>query len=141
MNNGYQKYNGCGADKEGGKIFNTFFYPELLSKHVCPLATNGCGYVQCRQTCTKLNTKQKLMDIEKLKYEAQNKALYIADVSGSALFNADCMDILPLIPDESVDIILTDPPYNSRYRDWETDRKSTRLNSSHRSLSRMPSSA
>ena len=31
--------------------------------------------------------------------------------------------------------------YNSQYRDWETDRKSTRLNSSHRSLSRMPSSA
>ena len=30
---------------------------------------------------------------------------------------------------------------NKRYRDWETDRKSTRLNSSHRSLSRMPSSA
>ena len=29
----------------------------------------------------------------------------------------------------------------SGYRDWETDRKSTRLNSSHRSLSRMPSSA
>ena len=27
------------------------------------------------------------------------------------------------------------------YCDWETDRKSTRLNSSHRSLSRMPSSA
>ena len=32
---------------------------------------------------------------------------------------------------------LNAPPY----RDWETDRKSTRLNSSHRSLSRMPSSA
>ena len=31
--------------------------------------------------------------------------------------------------------------YNRAYRDWETDRKSTRLNSSHRSLSRMPSSA
>ena len=29
----------------------------------------------------------------------------------------------------------------SAYRDWETDRKSTRLNSSHRSLTRMPSSA
>ena len=29
----------------------------------------------------------------------------------------------------------------AEYRDWETDRKSTRLNSSHRSLSRMPSSA
>ena len=31
--------------------------------------------------------------------------------------------------------------YGKGYRDWETDRKSTRLNSSHRSLSRMPSSA
>ena len=31
--------------------------------------------------------------------------------------------------------------HQNRYRDWETDRKSTRLNSSHRSLSRMPSSA
>ena len=31
--------------------------------------------------------------------------------------------------------------YAPTYRDWETDRKSTRLNSSHRSLSRMPSSA
>ena len=27
------------------------------------------------------------------------------------------------------------------YRDWETDRKSTRLNSSHITRSRMPSSA
>ena len=33
------------------------------------------------------------------------------------------------------------PTGQSSYRDWETDRKSTRLNSSHRSLSRMPSSA
>ena len=40
MNNGYQKSNGCGADKEGGKIFNTFFYPELQSKHARPLAHN-----------------------------------------------------------------------------------------------------
>ena len=32
-------------------------------------------------------------------------------------------------------------PQITVYRDWETDRKSTRLNSSHRSLSRMPSSA
>ena len=28
-----------------------------------------------------------------------------------------------------------------KYRDWETDRKSTRLNSSHSATSRMPSSA
>ena len=31
--------------------------------------------------------------------------------------------------------------YNNDYRDWETDRKSTRLNSSHITRSRMPSSA
>ena len=30
---------------------------------------------------------------------------------------------------------------DSDYRDWETDRKSTRLNSSHSRASRMPSSA
>ena len=50
---------------------------------------------------------------------AQTPLLHIADVSGSALFNADCMDILPLIPDESVDVILTDPPYNIGYADWD----------------------
>ena len=31
--------------------------------------------------------------------------------------------------------------FGTNYRDWETDRKSTRLNSSHLKLSRMPSSA
>ena len=31
--------------------------------------------------------------------------------------------------------------FHALYRDWETDRKSTRLNSSHLKLSRMPSSA
>ena len=31
--------------------------------------------------------------------------------------------------------------YYAAYRDWETDRKSTRLNSSHITRSRMPSSA
>ena len=32
-------------------------------------------------------------------------------------------------------------PIAKAYRDWETDRKSTRLNSSHSAKSRMPSSA
>ena len=60
------------------------------------------------------------MDIEKLKYEAQNKALHIADVSGSALFNADCMDILPLIPDKSVQLILADLPYGTTQCKWDS---------------------
>ena len=59
------------------------------------------------------------MDIEKLKYEAQSKALHIADVSGSALFNADCMDILPLIPDKSVQLILADLPYGTTAAKWD----------------------
>ena len=33
------------------------------------------------------------------------------------------------------------PTLDIAYRDWETDRKSTRLNSSHSGESRMPSSA
>lgn len=53
MNNGYQKSNGCGADKEGGKIFNTFFYPELQSKYFRPLATNN------KQNFLNLNHKHK----------------------------------------------------------------------------------
>ena len=59
------------------------------------------------------------MDIEKLKYEAQNKALHIVDVSGSALFNADCMDILPLIPEKSVQLILADLPYGTTACKWD----------------------
>ena len=60
------------------------------------------------------------MDIEKLKYEAKNKALHIADVNGSALFNADCMDILPLIPDKSVQLILADLPYGTTACKWDS---------------------
>ena len=40
-----------------------------------------------------------------------------------------------------IDIIDTESETPSAYRDWETDRKSTRLNSSHITRSRMPSSA
>jgi len=43
------------------------------------------------------------------------------------IYNADCRDILPLIPDKSVDLVLTDPPYGIgfseylSYRDKELD--------------------
>ena len=60
MNNGYQKSNGCGADKEGGKIFNTFFYPELQSKHVRPLATNGFRYALAGFRSAKVSKYTKL---------------------------------------------------------------------------------
>jgi site-specific DNA-methyltransferase (adenine-specific) len=60
------------------------------------------------------------MDIEKLKLEAQNEALHIADVSGSALFQGDCLDIMPLIPDKSVQLILADLPYGTTKNKWDS---------------------
>ena len=51
------------------------------------------------------------MIVEQMLKNAQTPLLHIADVSGSALFNADCMDILPLIPDKSIDVCISDPPY------------------------------
>ena len=56
-------------------------------------------------------------------------------------------DILDAIYEGKItyDQVLAQQPidwdYVACYRDWETDRKSTRLNSSHLKLSRMPSSA
>ena len=47
----------------------------------------------------------------------------------------------PFTEDETKDIEALEKQAESGYRDWETDRKSTRLNSSHITRSRMPSSA
>lgn len=60
------------------------------------------------------------MIVEQMLKNAQTPLLYIADVSGSALFNADCMDILPLIPDKSVQLILADLPYGTTACKWDT---------------------
>ena len=43
--------------------------------------------------------------------------------------------------EKDIDFSKKDITYPLGYRDWETDRKSTRLNSSHSAKSRMPSSA
>ena len=60
-----------------------------------------------------------MMIVEQMLKNAPKPLLHIADVSGSALFNADCMDILPLIPDKSVQLILADLPYGTTSCDWE----------------------
>ena len=46
-----------------------------------------------------------------------------------------------MLPQEAINKRKIKLIVSAQYRDWETDRKSTRLNSSHRSLSLMPSSA
>lgn len=35
------------------------------------------------------------------------------------LFNGDCFSILPTLPDNSVDAVICDPPYNIQYVDWD----------------------
>ena len=61
-----------------------------------------------------------MMIIEQMLNNAPKPLLHIADVSGSALFNADCMDILPLIPDKSVQLILADLPYGTTKLKWDS---------------------
>ncbi len=51
---------------------------------------------------------------------APEKLYYLDKESGIAIYHADCRDILPLIPDKSIDLVLTDPPYYG-YEDYEWD--------------------
>jgi site-specific DNA-methyltransferase (adenine-specific) len=36
------------------------------------------------------------------------------------LFNDDCLKVLPTIPDKSIDLILTDPPYGTTQNKWDS---------------------
>lgn len=60
------------------------------------------------------------MIVEQMLYNAPKPLLHIADVSGSALFQGDCLDIMPLIPDKSVQLILADLPYNVTGLKWDS---------------------
>ena len=60
------------------------------------------------------------MIVEQMLKNAQTPLLHIADVSGNALFNDNCMDILPLIPDKSVQLILADLPYGTTQNKWDS---------------------
>ena len=63
--------------------------------------------------------QKSLFEIQELN-EAPKPPLQQCSVSGSALFNADCMDILPLIPDKSVQLILADLPYGTTANKWDS---------------------
>ena len=66
-----------------------------------------------------MNIAQKIIEAHKLKFGSL-PPLQQCSVSGSALFNADCMDILPLIPDKSVQLILADLPYGTTQCKWDS---------------------
>lgn len=61
-----------------------------------------------------------MMIVEQMLNNAPNPLLHIADVSGSALFQGDCLDIMPLIPDKSVHLILADLPYGTTKNKWDS---------------------
>lgn len=61
-----------------------------------------------------------MMIVEQMLKNAPNPLLHIADVSGSALFQGDCLDIMPLIPDNSIDCIIADPPYGTTQCKWDS---------------------
>ena len=65
-----------------------------------------------------MNIAQKIIEAHKLKFGSL-PPLQQCSVSGSALINADCMDILPLIPDKSVQLILADLPYGTTACKWD----------------------
>jgi len=58
--------------------------------------------------------------VEQMLNNAPKPLLHIADVSGSALFQGDCLDIMPLIPDKSVQLILADLPYGTTNCKWDS---------------------
>ena len=66
-----------------------------------------------------MNIAQKIIEAHKFKFGSL-PPLQQCSVSGSALFNADCMDILPLIPDKSVQLILADLPYGTTACKWDS---------------------
>ena len=66
-----------------------------------------------------MNIAQKIIEAHKLKFGSL-PPLQQCSVSGSGLFNADCMDILPLIPDKSVRLILADLPYGTTACKWDS---------------------
>ena len=45
---------------------------------------------------------------------------YLDREYGQVIYCADCRDILPLIPDKSIDLVLTDPPYDSQHPEYGT---------------------
>jgi DNA modification methylase len=61
-----------------------------------------------------------MMIVEQMLNNAPKPLLHIADVSGSALFQGDCLDIMPLIPDNSIDMVFTDLPYGQTQCKWDT---------------------
>lgn len=47
-----------------------------------------------------------------IKLENKNLSSYYSEIKNVFLYNGDCIDLLNVLPDQSVQLILTSPPYN-----------------------------
>src|SRR3990167_10745010 len=59
------------------------------------------------------------MEFERISQVIDKKPYYRDEQADIVIYHADCRDILPLIPDKSIDLVLTDPPYflpNTQFR-------------------------
>ena len=65
-----------------------------------------------------MNIAHKIIEAHKLRFGSL-PPLQQSSVSGSALFQGDCLDIMPLIPDNSIDCIIADPPYGTTACKWD----------------------
>jgi DNA modification methylase len=46
------------------------------------------------------------------------------DRSGITIHHGDCLEVLPSLPSESIDFVLTDPPYLVGYKGrWDSQKK------------------
>ena len=88
-----------------------------------------------------------MFTIEKIKWtwadKVQSKNVYRDDEFVRAKTKEEALEAIDFLisPSKGLTYTITVFRDGESYRDWETDRKSTRLNSSHSAKSRMPSSA
>jgi len=66
-----------------------------------------------------MNITEKIIEAHKLNFGTQ-PPLQQCSVSGSALFQGDCLEIMPLIPDKSVQLIFADLPYGTTNCKWDS---------------------
>ena len=106
-----------------------------ISKGLIDWLTEQRADIVCFQ-----ETKAWVQDIPVLEFESLGYQTYWFSAAKKGYSG---VGILTKRKPDHVEIGLGIPEYDNedRYRDWETDRKSTRLNSSHEFVSRMPSSA
>ncbi len=64
-----------------------------------------------------MNIAQKIIKAYESKFN--NELIYHRE-GDSALFNADCLNILPLIPDKSIHLVLADLPYGITANKWDS---------------------